>query len=115
MRVGRGPGAHRTRAKLQGAHFGGIRQPMAVSWPKSIKPDTTPRAQFHHVNDMVPTVYEILGITPPRVVNGFEQDSFDGVSVAYTFADATAKGQKTTQFATRSRAWCSRRTETGLR
>jgi hypothetical protein len=39
----------------------------------------------------------------------FEQDSFDGVSMAYTFADATAKWQKTTQFATRSRAWCSRR------
>jgi arylsulfatase A-like enzyme len=36
----------------------------------------------------------------------FEQDSFDGVSMAYTFA---AKWQKTTQFATRSRAWCSRR------
>jgi arylsulfatase len=84
--------------KLQGAYFGGIRQPMAVSWPKSIKPDPTPRAQFHHVNDIVPTVYEMLGITPPRVVNGFEQDSFDGVSMAYTFADATAKGQKTTQF-----------------
>jgi arylsulfatase len=84
--------------KLQGAYFGGIRQPMAVAWPKSINPDPTPRAQFHHVNDIVPTVYEILGITPPRVVNGFEQDSFDGVSMAYTFADATAKGQKTTQF-----------------
>ena len=84
--------------KLQGAYFGGIRQPMAVAWPKSIKPDTTPRAQFHHVNDIVPTVYDILGITPPRVVNGFEQDSFDGVSMAYTFADAKAKGQKTTQF-----------------
>ena len=84
--------------KLQGAYFGGIRQPMAVAWPKSIKPDPTPRAQFHHVNDIVPTVYEILGIQPPRVVNGFEQDSFDGVSMAYTFADAKAKGQKTTQF-----------------
>ena len=84
--------------KLQGAYFGGIRQPMAVAWPKSIKPDPTPRAQFHHVNDIVPTVYEILGIQPPSVVNGFEQDSFDGVSMAYTFADAKAKGQKTTQF-----------------
>lgn len=84
--------------KLQGAYFGGIRQPMAVAWPKSIKPDKTPRAQFHHVNDIVPTVYEILGIKPPRVVNGFEQDSFDGVSMAYSFADAQAKGRKTTQF-----------------
>jgi arylsulfatase len=84
--------------KLQGAYFGGVRQPMAVAWPKSIQPDTAPRAQFHHVNDIVPTVYDVLGITPPRVVNGFEQDSFDGVSMAYSFADAKAKGRKTTQF-----------------
>ena len=84
--------------KLQGAYFGGTRQPMAVSWPKAIKADKTPRPQFHHVNDIVPTVYEILGITPPQVVNGFHQDSFDGVSLAYTFADPVAKGRKSTQF-----------------
>ena len=39
-----------------------------------IKPDKTPRPQFHHVNDIVPTIYEILGIKPPKVVDGFEQD-----------------------------------------
>ncbi len=83
--------------KLQGAYFGGTRQPMAISWPKRIKPDAEPRAQFHHVNDIVPTVYEILGIQPPSVVNGVEQDPFDGISMAYTFGDAKAKGQKSTQ------------------
>ena len=71
---------------------------MAVSWPKKIKADTTPRPQFHHVNDIVPTIYEVLGIKSPSVVNGVPQDSFDGVSMAYTFADAKAEGQKTTQF-----------------
>ena len=60
--------------KLNGAYFGGTRQPMAVAWPKGIKPDATPRSQFHHVIDIVPTIYEIAKITPPRVVNGFEQD-----------------------------------------
>jgi arylsulfatase len=84
--------------KLQGAHLGGTRQPMAVAWPKRIKPDATPRAQFHHVNDNVPTVYEILGIQPPAVVNGVEQDPFDGISLAYTFDDAKAKGRKRIQF-----------------
>ncbi|QDU98814.1 arylsulfatase [Lignipirellula cremea] len=84
--------------KLQGAYFGGIRQPMAVSWPRSIKADATPRPQFHHVNDIVPTVYDILDITPPQVVNGFTQDPFDGVSMTYTFGDTMAKGRKTTQF-----------------
>ena len=84
--------------KLVAAHFGGTRQPMAVSWPAKIKHDDTPRSQFHHVTDVVPTIYEAVGITPPRVINGVEQMSFDGISMAYTFADAAAKGRKTTQF-----------------
>jgi arylsulfatase A-like enzyme len=84
--------------KLMGSYFGGTRNPMAVSWPKSIKADPTARPQFHHVIDIAPTIYELTKIKPPRVVNGFEQDPIDGVSMAYTFADAKAKGTRTTQF-----------------
>lgn len=84
--------------KLVGAHFGGTRQPMAVMWPKAIEPHDTPRPQFHHVNDIVPTLYDILKITPPQVVNGVPQGPIDGVSFAYTFADPTVKGRKPTQF-----------------
>jgi arylsulfatase A-like enzyme len=84
--------------KLIASHFGGTRNPLAIRWPAKIKPDTTPRAQFLHVNDVVPTIYDILGITPPRVVNGFPQDSFDGTSFASTFNDAKAKEVKQTQY-----------------
>ena len=84
--------------KLLASHFGGTRNPMAVRWPAKIKPDTVPRAQFHHVNDVVPTIYEILGITPPRTVNGIEQDLIDGVSFAYTFDDPQARGRLLTQY-----------------
>jgi arylsulfatase A-like enzyme len=84
--------------KLLASHFGGTRNPMAVRWPAKIKPDPTPRAQFHHCNDVVPTIYEILGITPPRVVHGIPQDPIDGVSFAYTFDDARAKGRLRTQY-----------------
>ena len=84
--------------KLMGAYFGGIRQPMAVAWPKRIKADPTARPQFHHVVDVVPTIYELTKIPAPRVVNGFEQDSIDGVSMVYTFADAKAPGTRKTQF-----------------
>jgi arylsulfatase len=84
--------------KLIAAHFGGTRNPMAVRWPKKIKPDATPRSQFHHVNDIVPTIYEVVGITPPKVVNGFPQDPIQGVSMAYTFKDPTAEGRKLTQY-----------------
>ncbi len=84
--------------KLVASHFGGTRNPMAVSWPGHIQPDTTPRSQFHHVNDIVPTIYEILGITAPRIVDGFTQDPIDGTSMVYTFANGAAAGTKTTQY-----------------
>jgi arylsulfatase len=51
--------------KLNASHFGGTRTPLAVSWPKSIKTDKTVRTQFHHVNDIVPTLYDVIGIVPP--------------------------------------------------
>ena len=84
--------------KLIASHFGGTRNPMAISWPARIKSDKTPRPQFHHVNDIAPTIYEILGIKPPKAVDGFEQDPIDGVSMAYTFADAKAQTHKHTQY-----------------
>ena len=84
--------------KLIASHFGGTRNPMAVRWPAKIRPDAAARAQFLHVNDVVPTIYEALGITPPRVVNGIPQDPFDGVSFTNTFNDAKAKEVKHTQY-----------------
>ncbi|MGC2614287.1 MAG: arylsulfatase [Terracidiphilus sp.] len=84
--------------KLIASHFGGTRNPLAISWPAGIKPDKTPRAQFHHLNDIVPTIYEILGIKPPAVVDGFTQDPIDGTGMAYTFANAAAPGTKLTQY-----------------
>ncbi len=84
--------------KLVASHFGGTRNPMVISWPKGIKPDSTPRAQFHHVNDIAPTLYEVIGIKPPKVVDGFKQDPIDGVSLAYTFANAKAPAQKKVQY-----------------
>jgi arylsulfatase A-like enzyme len=84
--------------KLLASHLGGTRNPMAVRWPREIKPDPTPRSQFHHCNDIVPTIYEILGITPPLEVNGVTQEPLDGVSLAYTFDDSKAKGRLLTQY-----------------
>jgi arylsulfatase len=80
------------------AHFGGTRNPLVISWPKGIKPDKTPRSQFHHVNDIVPTLYEVIGIKHPEVVSGFKQDPMDGVSMVSTFTDAKATERKQTQY-----------------
>lgn len=84
--------------KLNASHFGGTRTPMAISWPKSIKPDKTPRTQFHHVNDVVPTIYDVVGIQEPKEVDGVTQQPMDGISMKYTFADANAKGRKKAQY-----------------
>ncbi len=84
--------------KLLASHFGGTRNPMAIRWPTGIKPDGAPRTQFHHVNDIVPTIYEVVGITPPSVVNGIPQDPIDGVSLAYSFNDPAADGRLHTQY-----------------
>jgi arylsulfatase len=84
--------------KLVAAHFGGTRQPMAVSWPKNIKHDNTPRSQFHHVIDIVPTIYEVTNIQAPKVVNNFTQDPIHGVSMDYTFANPKAEGTRKMQF-----------------
>ena len=84
--------------KLIAAHFGGTRNPLVISWPTRIKPDKAMRSQFHHVVDIVPTIYELLGITPPKVVNGEKQIQFDGTSLAYTFDNPTAPTRKRKQF-----------------
>ena len=84
--------------KLLASHFGGTRNPIAIQWPAKIKHDGKPRPQFHHCNDIVPTIYEVVGITPPLEVNGVPQDPIDGVSFAYTFGDPTTKGRMLTQY-----------------
>jgi len=84
--------------KLVASDWGGTRTPMVISWPERITPDKTPRSQFTHVNDVVPTIYEILGIQPPKVVDGHEQDPIDGVSFAYTLDAADGPERKKTQY-----------------
>ncbi len=52
----------------------------------------------HHVVDIAPTIYEVLGIPHPKVVHGYAQMPIDGTSLAYTFKDATAANRKKEQF-----------------
>ncbi|MFL9904530.1 sulfatase-like hydrolase/transferase [Paraburkholderia fungorum] len=84
--------------KLVAGYFGGTRVPLAVSWPRKIKPDGIVRTQFEHVNDIAPTIYDAAGIEPPSEVNGVRQDPIDGISMTYTFADAHAPGRKGAQY-----------------
>lgn len=84
--------------KLLAAYMGGTRTPLVISWPNKIKPDGKVRQQFHHVNDIASTIYEVLDITPPSKVNGIEQQPLDGQSMMYSFDKPEAKGTKQTQY-----------------
>ncbi|RZU63793.1 arylsulfatase [Microterricola gilva] len=84
--------------KLLASHLGGTRNPMAISWPARIAPDDRVRSQFHHCNDVMPTILEIVGITAPQIVNGVTQKAIDGTSFAYAIDDPDADGQLRTQY-----------------
>jgi len=82
------------------SHFGGVRQGMALSWPKVIKDKGGIRNQFHHVIDIVPTILEATGIQAPDMVDGIPQKPIEGVSMMYTFdaKNANAPSPHTTQY-----------------
>ncbi|MBK0327930.1 arylsulfatase [Rhodobacteraceae bacterium F11138] len=84
--------------KQVASHLGGTRNPMAVSWPAKITPEKSPRTQFTHVTDIVPTIYEAIGITAPDVVDGHKQMPLDGDSFYASFENADAPSQKQTQY-----------------
>jgi arylsulfatase A-like enzyme len=72
-------------AKTDASYLGGTRDPLIISWPARIKQVGGLRTQFAHVNDVAPTLYEAVGITPPKVVNGIPQTPLEGTSLVYTF------------------------------
>ena len=84
--------------KQVASHFGGTRNAMALSWPKKIRDAGGLREQFHHVIDLVPTIYELVGIEAPTHVNGIEQMPIHGTSMAYSFDNASAPSTHTTQY-----------------
>lgn len=79
------------------SHLGGIRNGLVVSWPERIKARGV-RPQFHHVVDIMPTILEAAGLPQPTEVHGVQQQRVDGVSMAYSFEDTKAPGQRRTQY-----------------
>jgi arylsulfatase A-like enzyme len=74
---------------------GGVADMALISWPARIAADATPRRQYVHAVDVVPTVYDLLGITPPETIKGYLQSPIEGESFAATLTDATAPGKRT--------------------
>jgi arylsulfatase len=80
------------------SHFGGTRNGLVISWPARIKDKGGIRTQFHHVIDIAPTILDACGIPAPAVLNGVPQKPIEGVSMVYTFDDATAASKRRTQY-----------------
>ena len=80
-------------------HEGGIADPCIVRWPSRVEAGSV-RQQFTHAIDIVPTVLELIGITPPTHINDVAQSTIDGVSFASLLDDGAenAKELHTTQY-----------------
>ncbi|SNS06235.1 arylsulfatase [Sphingomonas laterariae] len=79
--------------KQVASHLGGMRNGMVVSWPAKIADKGGIRTQFAHVNDIMPTVLEAVGVPAPDIVDGVPQQRVDGTSLVYSF-DAPAAPER---------------------
>ena len=73
--------------KRYGNLRGGTANPLIVSWPAGIQARGGVRRQYCHAIDIVPTLYDALGVGLPGMVNGYPQKPLEGVSFAASFDD----------------------------
>jgi arylsulfatase A-like enzyme len=86
--------------KRYASHEGGIADTAIISWPNGITAHGEVRDNYVNVCDITPTVYDLLGISPPDTVNGVAQKPLDGVSFKAALGDSDASTGKDTQFYT---------------
>jgi arylsulfatase A-like enzyme len=74
---------------------GGVADPLIVAWPDGIAARGEVRHQYVHAVDVVPTLYELLGVDPPDVLKGWTQSPIEGESFAASLSDPGAPGRET--------------------
>jgi arylsulfatase len=83
----------------QNTHEGGVHVPMIVHWPAGLADAAgTKRHQFVDVSDVTPTIYDLLGVTPPEVHRGIPQLPVTGHSFRSVLDDADAPAANTLQY-----------------
>ena len=92
--------ASNTPFKLSKAsvHGGGVRSPLVVHWPAGGLEPGGLRKQLHHVNDVAPTLLELLGIEHPSERAGSGITEMEGTSFAYSLTDAETPTRKLEQY-----------------
>ncbi|MDB5448885.1 MAG: atsA [Phenylobacterium sp.] len=86
------------RRYKQNTHGGGIRDPLVVRWPKGIAARGEIRPQFAHASDVVPTLLEVLGISPPETIAGVPQMPLEGESFAASLTNPAAPPRRRAQY-----------------
>jgi len=86
------------RRYKQNTHGGGIRDPLVMAWDKGIAARGELRHQFCHASDLVPTLLDIVGVKPPRVINGVKQMPLEGTSFARSLKNRKAKSKAKAQY-----------------
>lgn len=85
--------------KRWAGYEGGVADMCFVTWPERISGGGEVRHQYIHAVDVVPTIYELLGIEPPETIKGHPQSLIEGESFAASLTDPSAP-EKETQFYT---------------
>lgn len=84
----------------QNTHEGGVHVPMLMHWPKGLSQAQagSKRNQFVNVSDIVPTIYELVGIAAPAVFRGLDQLPITGRSFASLLDAPAAPATNTLQY-----------------
>lgn len=85
--------------KRWAGYEGGVADMCLVSWPAKIRAQQEVRSQYIHAVDVVPTLYDRMGITPPGVIKGYPQSPIEGQSFAGSLTDPTVAGKRTQFYA----------------
>ncbi len=81
----------------QNTHEGGVHVPMVMNGPGVAEPGVK-RDQFINVADIVPTIYDLVGISPPDTFKGLEQLPVTGPSFAPVLSDPGTAATNTLQY-----------------
>ncbi len=87
-----------TWTKQVAGDYGGTRNGMVMHWPKGFTSKGEIRSQWHHVNDVAPTILEATTLPAPKMINGVKQRAMDGVSMLYVTDNSDAADRHTTQY-----------------
>jgi arylsulfatase A-like enzyme len=86
------------RRYKQNTHGGGIRDPLVISWPDALPARGEVRDRFCHACDLVPTLLDLIGITPPETIGGIAQQPIEGVSFAASLRSANTPPREKPQY-----------------